>query len=175
MAVCIVAHAHVQIMVPTAQDGAAAALELRFVGHASENGPALSIGRPQRFGVIVNGSTTDLAPQLIAKDSLGQPAWTAKHTMKEPGAHIFSLQPAPYWEPAEEVQEVHYTKLILNSCPAKLPTESKMGWENWEGHATLVGFPVEFEPTVQCASLWTGSAFTGVVHVKGQSAPYCRI
>jgi len=50
-----------------------------------------------------------------------------------------------------------------------------MGWENWEGWDTLVGFPVEIEPTVQCTSLWTGSAFTGIVRVKGKPAPNCRV
>jgi len=175
LVVCGVAHGHVQIMVPTAQDGAAASLEVRFVEHASENGPALPMGRPQRFGVIVNGKTSDLLPQLTAREIAGQPAWTAAYTMKEPGAHVFFLQPAPYWEPAEEVMVVHYTKLILNSCPARLPTASHMGWENWEGVDALVGFPVEIEPTVQCTSLWTGSAFTGIVRVKGQPAPACRI
>ncbi|MCC6154915.1 MAG: DUF4198 domain-containing protein [Candidatus Hydrogenedentes bacterium] len=169
------AHAHVQIMVPAAQDGAVSTLDIRFVEHASENGPALPMPRPQQFGVIVNQKKTDLLGTLQARESGGQPAWAVAYTMKEAGAHVFFLQPAPYWEPAEQVLVVHYTKVILNSCPAKLPTESHMGWENWEGHDTLVGFPVEIEPSVQCTSLWTGSAFTGIVRVNGRPAPHCRV
>ena len=95
--------------------------------------------------------------------------------MKEAGAHVFFLEPAPYWEPAEEVMVTHYAKVIVNSCNARLPTDSDMGWENWEGWDTLVGFPVEIEPLVQCTSLWTGSAFTGIVRVNGKPAPRCRV
>lgn len=170
-----VGHAHVQVMVPTEQAGATSTIELRFVEHASQNGPALTMGRPRQFGAIVNGKRVDLSSELTSATMGGQPAFTAKHTMKEAGAHIYFLEPEPYWEAAENVMVVHYTKLILNSCNAKLRTESEMGWENWEGWDTLVGFPVEIEPTLQCTSLWTGSAFTGIVRVDGKPAPNCRI
>lgn len=174
------ARAHVQVLVPVdsdgdAQPGAGCTLNLRFVQHAAQNGPALPMGQPLQFGVVVNNKKTSLTELLKPKQAGGQPAFTAKYTLKEAGAHVFYLQPAPYWEPDEQVMVTHYTKLIVNSVGAKLPTESHMGWENWEGWDALVGLPVEIEPRVQCTSLWTGSAFTGIVRVKGKPAPNCRV
>jgi cobalt/nickel transport protein len=172
--------AHVQVLVPVqdagdAQSGGVCELDLRFVEHASRNGPALPMGQPREFGVVVNQKRTNLTELLKPNQAGGQPAFTAKYTMREAGAHVFFLQPSPYWEPAEQVMVTHYTKVIINSVGAKLPTASGMGWENWEGWDTLVGLPVEIEPTVQCTSLWTGSAFTGIVRVKGKPAPHCRV
>lgn len=174
------ASAHVQLLVPTERDGRLAPdgvcqLELRLLEHASQNGPVLAMGQPRQLGVLVNKKKTSLLESVKTKPADGQPAYTAEFKMKEPGAHVFFLEPAGYWEPAEQVMVTHYAKVIVNSCDAKLPTDSEMGWENWEGWDALVGFPVEIEPLVQCTSLWTGSAFTGIVRVNGKPAPRCRV
>ena len=174
------AFAHVQVLLPVERDGkilrgGVCRLNLRLVEHASQNGPGLAMGPPQRFGVVVNHKKKNLEELVKATEAGGEPAFTAEYRMTEPGAHVFYLEPAPYWEPAEQVMVTHYAKVIANSCGANLPTESEMGWENWEGWDTLVGLPVEIEPLVQCTSLWTGSAFTGIVRVKGKPAPRCRV
>jgi len=172
---CGLAIAHVQVLTPIAASGAACTLDIRLVEHASQNGPLLSSGKPVQFGVLVNGKKTDLLAAVQAKESEGKPVFAANYTMTDAGAHVFYLQPAPYWEPAEQVMVTHSAKVIVNSCPAKLPTESHMGWENWEGWDALAGLPVEIEPMVQCTSLWTGSEFVGRVLLKGKPAPYCRV
>ena len=174
------ASAHVQLLVPVEHDGQVAPtglclLDLRLLEHASRNGPALAMGQPRQLGVLVNRKKASLIEHVKRKQSGGQPAYTAEFKMKEAGAHVFYLEPAVYWEPAEQVMVTHFAKVIVNSCDAKLPTESEMGWENWEGWDKLVGFPVEIEPLVQCTSLWTGSAFTGIVRVNGKPAPRCRV
>ena len=174
------ADAHVQVLVPVgsagdAQPGAVCELDLRFVQHAAQSGPALPMGQSLQFGVVVNNKKTSLMELLKPKQVGGQPAFTARYTLKEVGAHVFYLQPAPYWDADEQAMVTHYAKVIVNSVAAKLPTESQMGWENWEGWDTLVGLPVEIEPRVQCTSLWTGSAFTGIVRVKGKPSPNCRV
>jgi cobalt/nickel transport protein len=169
------ADAHVQVAVPASEAGGVCEFDLRLVEHASRNGPALPMSKPRKFGVVVNGKQTELSELVKPRQSGGMPAFSAKYTMKEAGAHIFFLEPAPYWEPAEDVMVTHYAKVIVNSCKAGLPTKSNMGWENWEGWDALVGFPVEIEPLVQCTSLWTGSAFTGIVRVNGKPAPFCRV
>ena len=174
------ASAHVQLLIPLEQEGQVAPagvcqLDLRLLEHASRNGPALAMGQPQQLGVLVNSKKTSLIENVKPRPFGGQTAFTAEFKMKEAGAHVFYLEPAGYWEPAEQVMVTHFTKVIVNSCDAKLPTDSEMGWENWEGWDTLVGFPVEIEPLVQCTSLWTGSAFTGIVRVNGKPAPRCRV
>jgi cobalt/nickel transport protein len=170
----------VQVLVPLEHAGqvapaGACRLDLRLLEHASQNGPALAMGKPRQFGVMVNHKQCNLADRLKGRESGGQPAYAAEFRMQEAGAHVFYLEPAPYWEPAEQVMVTHFAKLIVNSCDARFPTDSAMGWENWEGWDTLVGLPVEIEPLVQCTSLWAGSAFTGIVRFQGKSAPRCRV
>ena len=60
------AHAHVQVMVPgEVQDSASTTIVMRFIEHASQNGPALSMGRPEEVGVIVNKKRADLSALVL--------------------------------------------------------------------------------------------------------------
>lgn len=174
------AWSHVQLMVPTnesmdSQKGAVRTMDIRFVEHASLNGPLLPMGEPRQYGVLLNGDKRDLKPTLQAVKESGKTRYTSRFKMKEAGAHVMYLEPAPYWEPAEQVMVTHFTKVIFNSCGAGLKTESHMGWENWEGWDQMVGFPVEIEPSLNCTALWTGSVFRGTVYVKGKPAAFSRV
>ena len=177
--VCSTAMAHVQVLVPSDKNstgkGSDETLNVYFVEHVMKEAPVYSMAEPKQFGVLVNGRKLDLRGSLQKQEMAGKAAFTAAYTMKEPGAHVFYLEPAPYWDPEEEVAVTHYTKVILNSCDGGLATESQLGWENWEGWDALVGFPVEIEPLVQCTSLWTNSLFRGIVRVNGKPAPFARI
>lgn len=171
---------HVQLMVPDndtmgSQKGPLRRIDIRFVEHASLNGPLLPMGKPIRYGVLVNGKDYDLKNTLKAVKEDNKARYISTFRIKEAGAHVMYLQPAPYWEPAEEVLVTHYTKVIFNSCGAGIETESHLGWENWEGWDQMVGFPVEIEPLVNCTSLWTGSIFRGVVYSKNKPAPFTRV
>jgi len=165
------ATAHVQVMVPDEIYGATVTLDIRWVGHAIDNGPVLNMGRPQTVGALVNGKRLDLEAISIK----GSGTYTVNHTMTEPGAHVYFLEPIPYWDEEEEVAITHYTKVIVDSTGAKLATDSELGWENWEGWDALVGFPVEIAPLVQPTSLWTGSVFRGIVLRHGEPARGARI
>jgi cobalt/nickel transport protein len=169
------ATAHVQIMVPDRIDGATVTLDIRWVGHAVDNGPVLAMGRPNRAGVLVNGKRLDLTDSLRSVAVDGHDTFSLSHTMTEPGAHVYYLEPSPYWDAGENVLITHYTKVIVDSTAAKLATDSDLGWENWEGWDALVGFPVEIAPLVQPTSLWTGSVFRGIVLRHGEPAPGARI
>ena len=154
---CNVATAHVQVMAPTeqtadAQEGAVREFDIRFVMHAMKNGPALPMPAPKQFGVLINGKKLDLLDALKEKEADGKRAYSAKFTMKEPGAHVFFLEPNGYWDQKERVMVSHYTKVILNSCNSGIPTESELGWENYEGWDVLAGLPVEIEPLVHCTA-----------------------
>ncbi len=171
--------AHVQVLVPSdrnsAGKGSDETLNIYFVEHVMKKAPVYPMAEPKQFGVLVNGTKLDLRDSLQKNDIAGKAAFRAAYTMTEPGAHVFYLEPAPYWDPEEEVAITHYTKVILNSCDAGLSTESELGWENYEGWDTLVGFPVEIEPLVQCTALWTNSVFRGIVRVNGNPEPFARI
>ena len=169
---------HVQVLVPVGDasgpTGPDRNLELFFVEHVMKEFPTYSMGQPKQFGVLINGKKMDLRDALQEKEIATQAA-SAKYTMKETGAHVFFLEPTAYWDRDEKALITYCTKVILNSCEADLPTESKLGWENYEGWDALVGFPVEIETLVQCTSLWTNSVFRGIVRVNGDSAPLVRV
>lgn len=170
-----VAQAHVQVLVPKTIDGAAVSLDIRWVGHASDNGPILNMGRPKALGTLINGKRLDLSESLEVSSAGGGDTYSATLEMSDPGAHVVFLEPSPYWDADENVAITHYTKVIVDSTAAQLPTDSELGWENWEGWDALVGFPVEIAPLVQPTSLWTGSVFRGVVLRHGEPAPDARI
>ncbi len=171
---------HVQLMVPNNntmdnQKGAVREMDIRFVEHASLNGPLLSMGEPKQYGVLVNGKKYDLKDSLKAIEEDGKIRYTSTFKIKEAGAHVMYLEPAPYWESDEQVMVTHYTKVIFNSCGAGIETESQMGWENWEGWHQMVGFPVEIEPLLNCTALWTGSVFRGAVYLNNKPAAFSRV
>ena len=174
------AGAHVQIFLPEifpspAGPGALVQLDIRFVAHAMDNGPILPMQAPESVGVMVNGQKIPLNESLRRIDPEGPTRYQAEHNIEQPSAHVFFLQPAPYWDAKEGVMITHYSKVTINSCAAKLPTESSLGWENWEGWDVRVGFPVEIEPLVQPTALWTGSLFRGIVLYDGEPAPFARV
>lgn len=180
IAACAPVRAHVQVFVPEVTPlepgpGAAVELDIRFVGHAIDNGPILPMARPASVGVLVNGKKHSLDGRLEQAESGDSARYIARHTITEPSAHVFYLQPAPYLDRDEGVMITHYTKVAIHSCAAGLKTESAMGWENWEGWDARIGFPVEIEPLVQPTALWTGSIFRGLVLHDGKPAPFARV
>lgn len=156
------AAAHFQTIIPsddivTAEEPREIALDMRFFhpfeGHVMEMAP------PARFGMLARGETLDLLPLLQQKSIDGMSAYEAKVEIKRPGDVVFYVEPAPYWEPAEDVFIVHYTKTVVNA----LGLES--GWD------AEVGLKAEIVPLTRPYGLWTGNVFTGVVKFNGKPAP----
>jgi cobalt/nickel transport protein len=168
--VCIVPQpvlAHFQILIPstdivTAEGSRTVNLSIVFT-HPMEQGPVMNMGIPVQFGVMVMGERKDLQETLVAKEIDGQTTYSASYKFKAPGDHVFYIEPAPYWEPAEEVMIVHYTKVVVNAMGAE---------EGWDA---MVGFPVEIEPLVRPYGLWTGNEFRGIVKKNGESVPFAEI
>jgi len=132
--------------------------------HPMEDGPVMDMGRPRQFGVLVAGRKQDLAEGLrVRRMDNGAAAWEADYTVQRPGDHVFYVEPAPYWEPAERKMIVHYTKAVVGA----------MGRE--DGWDAMVGFPVEIRPLVRPYGLWTGNVFRGVVLRDGKPVPFAEI
>jgi len=113
--------------------------------------------------VLARGKQRDLLPTLKRKEVDGKSTYDAAYKLSRPGDHVFFLEPAPYWEPAEQKMIVHYTKVVVNA----------MGLE--EGWDAMAGFPVEIEPLVRPYGLWTGNVFRGIVRKNGQPVPFAEI
>jgi len=124
---------------------------------------------PKRFGVLHGGKTTDLLDSL--KEAKGKSPdqsneytfWKTEFKIKRPGDYTFFVQPQPYWEPAEDLFIVHYTKVCVNA----------LGLE--EGWDEPVGLETEIIPLTRPYGLWTGNLFTGQVLLNGKPVPNAEV
>jgi len=162
----VVALAHFQILVPSADLAGAGTRDIVFeilFTHPMEGGPVMEMGKPAQFGVLLHGKATDLLATLQERKLEGKTAYGTTYAAKHPGDHVFYLEPAPYWEPAEQKMIVHYTKVVVNAFG------EEEGWDS------MVGLPVEIEPLVRPYGLWTGNAFRGIVRKDGKAVPFAEI
>jgi len=151
----------------TQDDARTLNLQVKFI-HPMEM-HYMEMAKPKEFGVVHDGKKTDLldALKMVKGKSPDQTEsftfWTADYRIRRPGDHTFYVQPAPYWEPAEDVFIVHYTKVCV----------SAFGLE--EGWDEPVGFETEIIPLTRPYGLWTGNLFTGQVLLKGKPVPFAEV
>ena len=161
------AYAHFQVLKPStdivgAKDDRTVDLDIVFT-HPMEGGPVMNMASPKRFGVLVRGKTHDLMGTLEGRTISGKTAYSSSYRVAAPGDHVFFVEPAPYWEPAEGKMIVHYTKVVVNA------------YGDCDGWDAMVGFPVEIEPLVRPYGLWTGNLFRGIVRSGGKPVPFAEI
>ena len=160
------AFAHFQMIVPSTEIVETAEereLSLRLMFMHPMEGTSLEMVRPHEFGAFVGGKRQDLLDTLTQMDFRRHSAYSATYKIKRPGDHLFWVQPAPYWEPAEGVMIVHYTKVVVNA----------MGLE--EGWDEELGLVTEIVPLVRPYGLWAGNSFRGIVKKDGKPVPYAEI
>lgn len=172
MAVTAPALAHFGVIIPsddivTQDDARALNLQVKFI-HPLEM-HYMEMARPKQFGVVHSGKKTDLLDSLKAARGKSPDQtesftmWTAEYPIRRPGDHTFYVQPDPYWEPAEDVFIVHYTKVCV----------SAFGLE--EGWDEPVGLETEIIPLTRPYGLWTGNLFTGQVLLNGKPVPFAEV
>jgi len=161
------AEAHFQVLLPASDLVSSAqnrTVELTILfTHPMEQGPVMEMGVPRRFGMLVGGKQVDLAGSLVARKFDGAAGYTAAVKLTRPGDYVFYLEPAPYYEPAEEKMIIHYTKVVVDFMGAE------RGWD------AMVGLPVEIEPLVRPYGLWTGNTFRGIVQRGGKPVPFATV
>jgi cobalt/nickel transport protein len=172
MAVCFLvmystSEAHFQMIIPDSniigpEDSKNVNLDIIF-GHPME-GPTMNMHKPNAFGVMIAGEEKqDLLPTIKETKTGGHTSFKCKYTVKLPGDYVFYIEPAPYWEPAEEKMIVHYTKVVINVLG------DETGWD------AELGLPVEIIPLVRPYGLWTGNLFRGIVKQDGKPVPFAEI
>lgn len=157
--------AHFQEIIPSADvlpEGGEVAVSLTFT-HPMDRGPVMNMAPPVRVGVKTGEAVADLRPALKPESVDGKTRYQFVHTLKAPGAAIFFIEPAPYFEPAEGKYIVHFSKVVVDAFA------SGDGWD------ALVGLPVEIEPLTRPTGLWTGNLFRGIVRQDGQPVPFAEI
>lgn len=157
--------AHFQEIIPSADvlpEGGSVTVDMIFT-HPFEGGPVMEMKRPVAVGVLSNGKRTDLSGAITEKPVGDASGWTLNYDVKEPGAAIFYVEPQPYFEPAENKQIIHYSKVLVD------------GYASGEGWDELVGLPVEIQPLTRPTGIWTGNLFSGVVLKKGKPVPFAEV
>jgi len=110
-------------------------LEIKFI-HPMEL-KYMEMARPREFGVVSRGKKYDLLSSLREAKWKGLDPkqnftyWRGDFTVKRPGDLTFYVVPQPYWEPAEDLFIVHYTKVTV----AALGLEGSGRWLGSAGRA----------------------------------------
>lgn len=165
------AAAHFQMVVPSddmvkQDESRTLKLDLMFT-HPFE-GHGMDMVKPTQFGVLVGGQRQDLLGSLKPMkfkglDGKSHDGFSAQYAMRRPGDYVFFVEPAPYWEPAEEKFIVHYTKVVVNGFGLE------QGWDE------EVGLKTEVVPLTRPYGLYTGNVFQGIVKVNGRPAPFTEV
>ena len=148
-------------------DGRNLKIEAKFI-HPMEL-HYMEMAKPVQFGVLHNGEKQNLLETLqeakgkSPNQTKNYTFWQTDYTIKRPGDYTFYLEPAPYWEPAEDVFIIHYTKVCVNA----------FGLE--EGWDEPLGLETEIVPLTRPYGLWTGNLFTGQVLLNGQPVPHAEV
>ncbi len=128
----------------------------------------MHMAKPTMFGVVAKGQNVDLLGSLRSAKTKGHQTWTTNYRLKNPGAYLFYMEPQPYWEPAEDLYIVHYTKTVVTAFG------DDNGWDEEIGLRTEI-VPL-FKPygLYTCPDLKTFSKnnlFRGIVKLDGEPVP----
>lgn len=161
-----IALAHFMVVQPSAnivvdRNAGQVTVDMRFA-HPFEQF-IMDMAKPRQFGIVANGKKTDLTDSIKEIKKGKFRTWQTQYELKRPGDVIFYVEPAPYWEPAEDKHIIHYTKTIVHA----------FGLE--EGWDEMVGFPIEIKPMTRPYGLWAGNLFTGQVLLEGKPVPYAEV
>ena len=162
---CTTAHAHFGMVIPAnnivTQDKKVIDITLSF-SHPFE-GIGMDLIKPEKFFVFQNGKQVSLLSSLTETQVMGHKAWHSRQKILRPGVYQYVMEPSPYWEPAEDLFIIHYTKTIVAAYGAD---------ENWE---QPVGLPTEIVPLLRPYGNYAGNSFSGQVLMKGKSVPHAEI
>lgn len=123
----------------------------------------MDMEKPQKFGILADGKIRDLLPDLEETTVMGRNAWQTGYRIRRPGAYIFFLEPTPYWEPAEDLYIVHYTKTVVAAFGRD---------EGWDAE---LGLKTEIVPLSKPFGLYAGNVFQGIVKLDGKPVPYAKV
>lgn len=119
-------------------------------------GIGMDLVKPEKWYMVMDGKQTDLSAGLQQTSVMDHTAWQSDVAIKRPGVYWFVMEPKPYWEPAEDLFIIHYTKTVTAAFGAD------QGWDQPLGLAT------EIVPLLRPFGNYAGNSFTGRVLSKGK-------
>ena len=156
------AEAHFGMIIPsssTVMEKKEASLKLDISFSHPMEMQGMDMQQPQSLTVTVDGKTENLKPLLKPVSIIGHQAWQATYSVKRPGVYQFAMEPAPYFEPAEDCFIIHYTKTVI----------AAFGEE--EGWDVPLGLKTEIVPLTRPFANYSGNLFQGRVLLDGKPVP----
>ena len=126
-------------------------------------GQGMELDRPREFGVRSNGKKQNLIELLEKSRVMDHSAWAAPYKIKRPGIYMFFMEPQPYWEAAEDIFIVHYTKTVVTAFG------DDEGWDE------EIGLKTEIVPLCKPFGLYAGNVFQGIVKLNGKPVPFAEV
>ncbi len=123
----------------------------------------MDLVKPEKFYVVKDGKQTDLKSTLSQTSVMDHIAWKTNYKIKRPGVYQFVMEPTPYWEPAEDLSIIHYTKTVVSA------------FGDAEGWDQPVGLPTEIVPLLRPFGNYAGNSFTGKVLMDGKPVPNAEV
>lgn len=156
------AQAHFGMVIPssatvTDKKDADLGLEISFSHPMDMQG--MDMAAPRAFTVTANGKTENLTARLAPGSVMGHKAWKAAYRLNRPGVYQFALEPAPYFEPAEDCFIIHYTKTVVAAFG------DEEGWDQ------PLGLKTEIVPLTRPFGNYAGNVFQGQVLLNGKPVP----
>lgn len=165
LAIPSVGRAHFGMLIPdkasVGQQDKTVNMELSF-SHPFEM-IGMDLVKPEAFDVYVGGAKSNLLDTLEQTKVMDHNAWKSAFKVKRPGVYHFAMTPTPYWEPAEDVSIIHYTKCIVPAFGAE------------DGWAEELGLKTEIIPLARPFGAYAGYTFTGQVKLDGKVVPYAEV
>ena len=160
------AEAHFGMVIPStptvsAKKDADLKLDIAFAHPMELQGMDMAV--PKAFTVTHDGKTEDLKATLKPAAIMGHKAWQAAYKIARPGVYQFAVEPAPYFEPAEDTYIVHYTKTVV----------AAFGEE--EGWAEPLGLKTEIVSLTRPFANYAGNVFRGQVLLDGKPVPGAEV
>jgi cobalt/nickel transport protein len=143
------------------REGATVTVELSFSHPMQRVG--MEFARPKAVRVLANGDAEDVADSLEAADIMDSGAWKFRYTVRRPGVYAITMEPQPYWEPAEDCFIIHYTKTYVAAFG------EEEGWDE------PLGLKTEIVPLTRPFGNYAGNMFQGIVMLDGKPVPHAMV
>lgn len=156
------AAAHFGMLIPSTdvvENPKEATLSLDFSFSHPMEMVGMPLAKPATVNVIANGKAEDITLSLKPAKIMKHDAWQASYTIKKPGVYQFTMEPVPYWEPAEDCYIIHYTKTYVSAFGEE---------EGWDEPA---GLKTEIVPLTRPFGNYAGNVFQGQVLLDGKPVP----
>ena len=159
------ARAHFGMVIPSTNQATAEnkSVELTLSFSHPFECKGMNLSRPDMFYIVKDGQKTDLLETLMPTKVMDHAAWQTNYRFKRPGVYSFVMVPKPYWEPAEDLSIIHYTKTVVAVFGAE------EGWDE------PLGLPTEIVPLLRPFGNYAGNTFTGQVLLQGKPVPGAEV